>query len=289
MRSEFGVCSADLWKDPIHTPLNLLLLGRAGLLAQGISAPGITWVPSVAGGVPGGDGQRFGTGRRCRNLPTLGAAQCPSVQPGTGTVVFIFFFPIDIVSLQSFYWEIPSIKKRKKKIKFSWLKQEQFLVVWLVRLQLCAGGAPMALRLFGISWVSSKCSGILQGAPHGFVPQLMVVVRRFAHHQRHFGCSLIGVYPAINTLLFISALSTSPRAVGSFLFLKCFWKKWRVKWSYFWFCFKKKHPERQIICLFCFISRRRCWGACKPLCKTIPGKEPKGPEIRYNSTLIILW
>lgn len=152
IRSEFGVCSADLWKDPIHTPLNLLLLGRAGLVPQGISAPGITWVPSVAGGVPDGDGQRFGTGRRCRNLPTLGAAQCPSVLPGTGTVVFIyFFFPIDIVSLQSFYWEISAIKKGKKKrgiFKFSRLKQEQFLVVWLLRLQLCDGGCSHGTETF---------------------------------------------------------------------------------------------------------------------------------------------
>lgn len=213
IRSEFGVCSADLWKDPIHTPLNLLLLGRAGLVPQGISAPGITWVPSVAGGVPDGDGQRFGTGRRCRNLPTLGAAQCPSVLPGTGTVVFIyFFFPIDIVSLQSFYWEISAIKKGKKKEEYlnfpDWSKSNS---LWFDCSDSSSvmGDAPMALRLFGVSWVSLKCSGILQGAPDGFGPQLMVAARRFAHHQWHFGCYLIGVYSAINTLLFISALSTS--------------------------------------------------------------------------------
>lgn len=98
-------------------------------------------------------------------------------------------------------------------------------------------------------------------------------------------CYLIDVYTAINTLLFISALSASPRFGGSFMFLKCFGKKW----SYFWVCFKKKHPEGQIIYLFYFISRRRCRGMCKPLCKIIPGKELKEPEIRYNHSLIIFW
>lgn len=151
IRSEFGVCSADLWKDPIHTPLNLLLLGRAGLVPQGISAPGITWVPSVAGGVPDGDGQRFGTGRRCRNLPTLGAAQCPSVLPGTGTVVFIFFFSHRHCVIAKLLLRNFSHKKRGKKrgiFKFSRLKQEQFLVVWLLRLQLCDGGCSHGTETF---------------------------------------------------------------------------------------------------------------------------------------------
>lgn len=171
IRSEFGVCSADLWKDPIHTPLNLLLLGRAGLVPQGISAPGITWVPSVAGGVPDGDGQRFGTGRRCRNLPTLGAAQCPSVLPGTGTVVFIFFFPIDIVSLQSFYWEISAIKKGKKKEEYlnfpDWSKSNS---LWFDCSDSSSvmGDAPMALRLFGVSWVSLKVLWDPPGSPWWF-------------------------------------------------------------------------------------------------------------------------
>lgn len=164
------------------------------------------------------------------------------------------------------------------------------------RLEECWGMHPW-------HWDLLECPGCPQSAPgssreHPMVLYLSWWLLLVCHEicpspvtlWQPLSCYLIDVYTAINTLLFISALSTSPQFVGSFMFLKCFGKSGGQSESYFRFCFKKKHPERQIIYLFIlfyFISRRRCWGMCKPLCKIIPGKELKEPEIRYNSPLLL--
>lgn len=99
---------------------------------------------------------------------------------------------------------------------------------------------------------------------------------------------MIDVYTAINTLLFISALSTSPRFVGSFMFLKCFGKSGGQSESYFRFCFKKKHPERQIIYLFYFILflGEDAEGFVNRSARSSQ-EELKEPEIRYNSPLLL--
>lgn len=140
-----------------------------------------------------------GQGEDAGTLPTVVAAQCPSVLPGTGT---IFIFPHRHSVIAKLLLSNSSHREKKKKNEKKgeylnlpeWTRRNSLWFNWLdfsyVLAEGPAGGvlgdASMALRPFGVSWVSLK---VLLDPP-GNTPWFYTsadgccwCLTRFAHHQ----------------------------------------------------------------------------------------------------------
>lgn len=232
---EFVPLISGSWGDSIRTSLNLLVPRSAGLLLQAFPAWG-EGIPFP----PNGDVTRMWDREKIQE-PSQPWWLLSVPQLWQGQAQF-FYFPIDIASLQSFYWAIPAIKKKKKKDGGGylnlpdWTKRNSLWFKWWDFSYVLAegpagrvlGDASMTLRHFGVSWVSLKVlldppgnSPWFYSSPddgcHEICPSPVTL-------WQPLSCHLIDVYTAINTLLFISALRTSPWFVGSLVFVKCFGK-----------------------------------------------------------------
>lgn len=136
-----------------------------------------------------------------------------------------------------------------------------------------------------------NCSRIPQGTPPAFKPRLLllspdlpITSDTLATPGLAFDRCLHGnKHPPV--YLFIPALSPSPRCVGSFVLLKCFGRSGVISG----FVWKRNTLKGGLFIYFVLFLGGDAEGGVNHSARSSPGKELKEPEIKYNSSLIILW